>query len=58
MANLTLSNVFGKIYFEDTLNNEVSKKTDLNLTGLPTGMYFLKITLKTGEVITKQVVKK
>lgn len=58
MASLNLMNVFGEIYFAVTLNNSSSKKTDLDLSKLTTGMYFLRITLKTGEIITKQIVKK
>ena len=58
MTNLKLSNVFGKIYIDVALNNDTSKKTHLDLGNFPTGIYFLQITLKTGEIITKQIVKK
>ena len=58
MMSLKLSNAFGRAYFEVQVDNESSKKADLNLNNLPIGIYFLQITLKTGEVITKRVIKK
>ncbi|WCO02632.1 fibronectin type III domain-containing protein [Psychroserpens ponticola] len=58
MNQLVVSNHIGRTYIDASIDNKNALKTTLNLENLPSGMYFLRITLKTGKIITKQIVKK
>jgi hypothetical protein len=47
-------NVNGVLYY----HQEFSRKTELNISNLKTGIYILKIAQNNGKVFTKQIIKK
>jgi len=50
-----LTNHFGRILNEEKINNK--KRVQFNIQNLPTGIYFVKITLSNGEQIIKRAIK-
>ncbi|MGH1385433.1 T9SS type A sorting domain-containing protein [Kordia sp.] len=57
IASWELINVYGNSIRKKLVRDESLKKEALNVSNLATGVYFVKITLKNGSVITKQLIK-
>ncbi len=49
--------MYGNSIRKKLVRDESLKKEALNVSNLATGVYFVKITLKNGSVITKQLIK-
>jgi len=58
MSSLVLTNTLGRSFLEMNVSQDSSMITEVNLSGIPSGMYFLRVTLTSGEIITKQIIKK
>jgi len=57
MLSWELSNQYGKTQGYAILDDKKSHKTTINTNNLPTGIYFLKIVFKDGEVLMKTLIK-
>lgn len=57
IASWELINVYGNSIRKKLVSDESLKKATLNVSNLATGVYFVKITLKNGNVVTKQLIK-
>ena len=58
MTNFELLDQLGSIHQSGTITSKSSNQIRVSLKNLSAGLYFLKVTLTTGKIITKQVIKK
>ncbi len=57
MMRWELSNQFGNLNLKGLSNEHSLKSATIDLTDYPTGIYFISITFKDGEIVTKTVIK-
>ena len=54
---IELTNYFGQTYYQREVPNN-AKRFTVDISSASSGLYFIKVTLLNGEIITKQVIKK
>ena len=57
MKQWEVSNYMGRVYFTGKMNEKDSTIQQIDISNLPTGIYFIKVEFQDGEIITKQVIK-
>jgi len=55
VESFVLSNSYGKIYYNALASNP--NKITIDMSNIPLGIYFLKITFKYGDIMTKTIIK-
>lgn len=58
MSHMKLTNTLGRTFLEMNVNQNSTKNAELDLSNVPSGLYFLQVTLTNGDIVTKQVIKK
>jgi len=57
MKQWEVSNYMGRVYFAGKMNQNESTIKQLDISNLPTGIYFIKVEFQDGAIITKQIIK-
>lgn len=57
MKQWEVSNYMGRVYFAGKMSQNDATIKQLDISNLPTGIYFIKVEFQDGAIITKQVIK-
>lgn len=57
MSKWEISNTFGVLQYSGVFNNNNSRSIEVNLDNLITGVYYVKVVFRDGEVVTKILIK-